>query len=91
MITGVEDISLNEAFKWAHEYGITTMAANNARLDSPVLRYEFAIMMINYIKNVENKTISHNEKCDITKYRDYWSMSSELRSYIQDICDAGLM
>ncbi len=91
IVTGVNDISFSAAYKRAHEYGITTLAPDSARMDSSVLRYEFATMMINYIENVERKTITHRDECNIWQYADYSSMVTSVRDVVQKACDVGLM
>ncbi len=91
VLTGVDDISFNLAYKRARTYGITTLAPSSSRMDHQVLRYEFAIMMENYIQNVENKNITHKVECDITYYGDYKYMSASVKTVVQLACDAGLM
>lgn len=60
-------------------------------MDRPVLRYEFAKMMMNYIQNVEKKTLAQNKQCNIRKYADYNSMEGSVRAVVQQACDTGLM
>ena len=90
-MSGLDQISFGPAYTWARTYGITTEPFSSARLDSQILRYEFAKMMMAYIQNVEGKTLEEKEECDIYRYGDYNSMSPGVRDIVQKACNTGLM
>lgn len=91
MLSGVNDIAFGPAYTWAREYGITTVSPSSAGMDRAVIRYEFAKMMLAYIRNVENKTLAENEQCNIRNYADYNGMENSVRAVVQDACNTGLM
>lgn len=90
-MTGIDDIPYDPAYTWAREYGLTNAVPTAAYMDAPILRYEFAMMMMAYIQNVEGKTLAENSKCDIWRYADYNTMNATVRDVVQKACDTGLM
>lgn len=90
-VTGLDDVEFSPAYTWAREYGITTVPFSSSRLDAPILRYEFAKMMLAYIQNVEHKNLEKNTQCDVRNYADYNSMDASVRVVVQQACDTGLM
>ena len=75
----------------AYAHGLTTLSLEKARLDDQIQRYEAAKVIVNYVKNVEQKSIPSNPVCIISSYTDYPLFDEEMRGYIQSICDLGLM
>jgi len=85
----VNDITTTYNRAFAH--GLTTLPLAHARLSDTIERYEAAKMIVNYVKNVEKKTITHLPACNISLYADYSTFDTEMQTYIQSICDLGLM
>ncbi|MBP6911414.1 hypothetical protein KBC03_07635 [Patescibacteria group bacterium] len=67
------------------------MSLGKARLQDTIQRYEAAKMIVNFVKNVEGKTITPNANCKIETFSDYNTFDAEMKIYIKAICDLGLM
>lgn len=67
------------------------MPIEEARFEDQIQRYEAAKMIVNYVQNIEKKTIASNPLCVISTYSDYPTYDAEMKQYIQKICDLGLM
>lgn len=76
---------------WALSHNITTLPLAKVRLQDEILRYEAAKMIVNFAVNVKQTTIVHNPTCNIEKYGDIMSFDAEMKEYITNICDLGLM
>lgn len=80
-----------DVYNRAYAHGITTMSLAKVRLHDTIQRYEAAKMIVNFVKNVEGKTITPNANCKIETFSDYTTFDAEMRTYIKGICDLGLM
>lgn len=88
----VVDQELILAFEWAKKNTITRATTmDTARLYSPISRAELAKMMVQYITNVEKKSIPTNNACVIDTYKDATSMDSEQKQFITNACQLGIM
>lgn len=90
--TPVVDQELVLAFEWAKKNTITRSTnIDTARLYSPISRAELAKMMVQYITNVEKKSIPTNNACIVDTYKDATSMDSEQKQFITNACQLGIM
>ena len=80
---------LKDAYDYAYSIGITTMDSIDAsNMYGTLIRSHMAKMMVNYAKDVLNKTADTSKDCDFT---DIASQSTELKGYIVEACQMGLM
>jgi|GEM_PF-5449061 len=87
LLTGIDDIEFSPAYIRAREHGITTVPFSRSNLDRPILRYEFAKMMLAYIQNVEGKTLADNVQCNASNYADYHAMDASVKTIVQQACE----
>lgn len=80
-----------DVYNWAFTNHITTLPLAKARLYDSIQRYEAAKMIVQFVTNVEKKTIAHNPTCNVSTYIDYNTFDAEMKTNIQSICDLGLM
>ncbi len=86
------DKELIEAFTWAQKNNITRATSiDTARLYSPITRAELAKMMVQYITNVQKKSIPSNSQCIIENYEDASNMDNEQKQYIANACQLWIM
>ena len=80
---------LQSAYSYAHSIGITTMPSiDQANMYGNLIRAHMAKMMVNYAKNVLGKTPDTSLPCNFT---DVANQSTELKGYIKEACQMGLM
>ncbi len=48
-------------------------------------------MIANYAKNVQEKEVELDPKCEVKNFADYKSFSIETAKYVQEACSLGLM
>ncbi len=90
--TTTTDNELIEAFTWAQKNNIThATSIDIARLYSPITRAELAKMMVQYVTNIQKKSIPSNSQCVIENYKDSSSMDSEQKQYITHACQLWIM
>ena len=55
-------------------------------------RQELAKIMVNYVKNVNGgKVAAEGLTCDLTQYSDYSLLNEEMRGYVKQACEMGIM
>ena len=80
---------LQSAYQYAYSINITTMPSiDQANMYGTLIRSHMAKMMVNYAKNVLGKTPDTSLSCNFTDIAD---QSTELRGYIKEACQMGLM
>ena len=81
---------LQDAYKWAHEKGVTTMdSIDNANMYGAITRAEMAKMLSVYAKEVLGKTLNTSAACTFT---DIASLkNSDLHDYVIESCQLGIM
>jgi predicted transcriptional regulator len=80
---------LQDAYNWAHDKGITTMSTiDNANMYGAITRAEMAKMLSVYATKVLGKTADTSKTC---RFTDTDSVNSELRGYITESCQLGIM
>lgn len=80
---------LNTAYQYAYSIGITTMPSiQQANINGSLIRAHMAKMMVNYAKEVLGKTANTNIICVFTDTDD---QTSEMKWYIEEACQMGLM
>lgn len=62
-----------------------------ANMTGVIRRYELAKMLSQFYVNVQKHPILHNVKCDVMSYSDSSTFTTEMKTYIQNVCDLGLM
>jgi|GEM_PF-1360136 len=80
-----------DLYERAYTHGVTTMPLAIARPFDTVLRYELAIMLVQFSENVMKTRIEHNPLCEAEQYDDYPSFDAEMKEHITKVCDLGLM
>lgn len=76
---------------WAYRYGITQLPLSDTQMAASLTRYGLADMFVRFVKNVKKQPIARNTACDITKFSDYNTFTTDMRTTITAICDLGLM
>ena len=77
------------AYDYAYGIGITTQSSiDTANMFGSLIRSHMAKMMVNYAKEVLNRTPDTSLTCEFT---DVANQSDELRGYIVEACQLGLM
>ncbi len=84
-------ISDQEGYDRAYTNNITTQPKALANLTGSVRRYELAKMMSEFYTTVMGYAITPNPACDITLFSDYGTFNLEMKTYIKNICDMGIM
>jgi len=80
---------LQSAYSYAASIGITTMPTiEQANMHGNLIRSHMAKMMVNYAKNVLGKSPNLSLPCTFT---DIANQSAELKWYIKEACQMGLM
>jgi len=80
---------LQDAYNYAYSIGITTMPTiNAANMHGNLIRSHMAKMMVEYAKNVLGKTPNTSLPCT---FNDIAHQSDELKGYIRQACQMGLM
>ena len=80
---------LQGAYDYAYGIGVTTQSSiDNANMFGTLLRSHMAKMMVNYAKEVKGLTANTSLECNFT---DISNQSDELRGYIKEACQMGLM
>jgi len=82
-------LELNNAYLYAYDIGITTMATiQNANMEWNLIRAHMAKMMVNYAIKVLGKTINTWATCTFT---DLAGQTTEMKNYALWSCQLGLM
>lgn len=84
-------ISDDDAYEWAYVHNITVQPRALANLTGSLKRYELAKMLSRFYTQVERKTITPNPTCIIDDFSDASTFDAEMRIYIKNICDMGIM
>lgn len=80
---------LQGAYDYAYGMGVTTQdSIDNANMYGSLIRSHMAKMMVNYAKEVKSLTADTSLACEFT---DIANQSDELRGYIKEACQMGLM
>ena len=80
---------LQAAYDYARTVGITTQPSiDSANMNGSLIRAHMAKMMVNYAKQILQKTPDTSIKCQFSDIQD---QSLELQSYIIQSCQMGLM
>lgn len=80
---------LEGAYDYAYGIGITTQSSiDTANMYGTLIRSHMAKMMVNYAKEVLGRTADTSLECNFT---DIANQSEELRGYIVEACQMGLM
>ncbi len=88
-LTFAQDSEIELAYEYAYSIGITTMPTlDQANMYGSLIRSHMAKMMVNYAKNVLGKTPDTSLSCNFT---DIANQSTELKWYIREACQLGLM
>lgn len=79
----------NQAYNFAKENGITTMASiQEANMEGTLARSHMAKMMVNYAINVLGKTLDTSKSCE---FNDIANASQEVKDYAIKACQLGIM
>lgn len=77
--------------QWAYKYGLTQLPLSTTQMMQTASRYNVAQMFTQFATRIQKKSITHNAACDISKYSDYATFTSEMKTTITQVCDLGLM
>lgn len=77
--------------RWAYNYGITPVRLSEAQMYATVSRYGVAQMFVQFATRVMKQKITHNARCDVTKFSDYKTFTPAMITTITQVCDLGLM
>lgn len=80
---------LQSAYSYAHDLGITTQSTiDTANMYGSLIRSHMAKMMVNYAESILGKTPDPSKDC---VFNDVADQSEELKLYITEACQLGLM
>ena len=80
---------LQEAYDYAYNVGITTQSSiDSANMYGTLTRAHMAKMMVNFAKEVFNQEPDTSKECDFT---DLAGQTEEMKGYIEESCQLGLM
>ena len=76
---------------WIENWLIDDTTFDKITFSSDLTREDLAKIMILYEKNLMNRIIKLDPRCDISLYSDYMDIGSEYRSFVAEACSLGII